>query len=85
MTEITIKLSGREVTEILNGLLNQGYEFGNRAESLELKVMEYKLDDNEDGERIAAARAKRCRDHERSAYSAYDKIKAEALRLGLIS
>lgn len=84
MTEITIKLSGVEMQQILSGLLNQGYEFGNRAEALELKVTEYQLDENEIGEGIAAANAKRCRLNERAAYSAYDKLKAEGMRLGLI-
>lgn len=85
MTEITINLSGAEMQQILNGLLQQGYDYGKRAEADELKATEYQLDENETGERMATARAKRARLSEKAAYSAYDKLKAEGLRLGLIS
>ena len=85
MPEITINLTGREAREILDGLLQMGYDAGNKAEAEELKVTEYQLDDNEIGAAMAAARAKRARDKQTAAYSAYDKIKVEAMRLGLIS
>lgn len=85
MTEINIKLNGAEMQQILNGLLQQAYDYGKRAEAEELKVTEYQLDENEIGEGMATARAKRARLCEKAAYSAYDKIKAEGLRLGLIS
>lgn len=85
MAEIKINLSGKEMSQVLNGLLHQGYEFGNRAEEFEREVIEYQFDENEIGEGIASANAKRCRIYERAAYSAYEKLKAEGLRLGLIS
>ena len=84
MTEITIKLSGLETRQILNGLIQMGYDYGKRAEKEELKVVEYQLDENEIEETLARSRAKRARLHEQAAYTAYDKIKAEAIRLGLI-
>lgn len=85
MTEITIKLSGRECNQILDGLLQMGYDHGKKAEAEELRVIECQLDENEIGEKMASAKAKRARDAENAAYSAYDKIKSEAMRLGLIS
>ena len=84
MTEITLKLSGREVLQILDGLLQMGYDHGQRAEKEELRVIEYQLDENEIGEQMASARAKSARDREAAAYSAYNKIKSEAMRIGLI-
>ena len=62
-----------------------GYEHGHKAEAEELKVTEYQMEENQIGEAMASARAKRARDAETAAYSAYDKVKAEAMRLGLIS
>lgn len=85
MTEITINLSGREAKEILDGLLEMSYQAGKRAEAEELKIIEYQMDENDIGEAMATARAKRAREQEKAACSAYDKIKAEAMRLGLIS
>lgn len=85
MTEITIKISGREARQILDGLLQMSYDHGNRAEAEELKIMEYQFDENEIGESMARARAKRERDAEAAASAAYNKVKAEAMRLGLIS
>jgi hypothetical protein len=84
MTEITIKISGREARQILEGLLQMSYDHGKRAEAEELKAMEYQFDENENGECIARARARRERDAEAAANTAYDKFKAEAMRLGLI-
>ena len=84
MTEITLKLSGREAQQILDGLLQMGYDHGKRAEKEELRVTEHQMDENEIGERMASARAKSSRDKEAAAYSAYEKVKAEAMRLGLI-
>lgn len=85
MTEITINLTGREAREILDGLLEMSYQAGKRAEAEELKVIEYQMDDNDVGEAMAKARATRAREKEKAACSAYDKIKKEAMRLGLIS
>lgn len=85
MTEITINLTGREAREILDGLLEMSYQAGKRAEAEELKVIEYQMDDNDVGAAMAKARATRAREKEKAAYSAYDKIKKEAMRLGLIS
>ena len=85
MTEITLKLSGREVKQILDGLLQMGYDYGQRAEKEELRVIEYQMDENEIGKQMASARVKTARDKEAAAYSAYNKIKAEAMRIGLIS
>ena len=85
MTEITLNLSGREVLQVLDGLLQMGYDYGQRAEKEELRVIEYQMDENEIGEQMASARVKTARDKEAAAYSAYNKIKAEAMRIGLIS
>ena len=85
MTEITLKLSGREVLQILDGLLQMGYDHGQRAEKEELRVIEYQMDENEIGEQMASARVKTARDKEAAAYSAYNKIKEEAMRIGMIS
>ena len=85
MTEITLKLSGREVKQILDGLLQVGYDYGKRSEAEELRLIECQMDENEIGVEMASARMKGLRDRESAAYSAYDKVKAEAMRLGLIS
>ena len=85
MTEITLKLSGREVLQILDGLLQIAYDYAKRAEKEELRVASYQLDENEIGEAMANGRLKSARDRQRAAYSAYEKVKAEAMRLGLIS
>lgn len=85
MTDITLKLSGIEVLQILDGLLQMGYDYGNRADAEELRLIECQLDENEIGEAMASARLKRARNHQKAAYSAYDKVKIEAMRLGLIS
>lgn len=84
MEEITINLTGREAREILEGLLERGYQACKRAEEEELKVMEYQLDGNDAGAAMAKSRATLARDHEKAAYSAYNKIRREARRLGLI-
>ena len=84
MTEITIKISSLEARQILNGLSQMSFDYWKRAEQEELQVIEYQLDGNEVGEKLAQSRAERARLHEMAANTAYNKIKTEAIRLGLI-
>ena len=85
MTEITLTLSGMEAQQILDGLCQMGYDYGKRAEAEELKATEFQMDDNEIRARITEARAKRARDKETAAYSAYRKLGKLFLDKGLVT
>lgn len=85
MTEITVRLSSSEAQVILDGLLQVGYDSGHCAEVEEQKASQFQLDDKGIRARMAMARAKRARDREFAAYSAYGKFKKLFLDKGLVT
>jgi len=81
---ISIEFSANEINEILDGLLEQGYKWGKIADKEDDKITDAQIDENDIAEAIATTRRKRAEAKKAAAYRAYDKIKKEAMRLGLI-
>lgn len=82
--QITLNLNSVEVKAILDGLLQQAYDNGKKAEEYEESAVQAMMVGNTIGEQMRNAKANRARLRQSGAYSAYNKIAAEAMKIGLI-
>jgi len=83
--KITLDLTSREIEQILNGLLTQGYDKQKIVDAEEARISEHRLEENDIGEKMATARRDRAYLDQEAAYKAYNKLGALALKLGAIT